>query len=406
MSTEKVEELILLRIKALEVAPRSARKDFAIEELRFVLNRATALASAKIAGEACKLCNGDGYFSAGGADLGCDRCAGEREATSEPTPVTSDTAIPAGMVPWHGGDAAPADWDRRSPVLYRDGRFGDYYGVEGFAHKGDETDIIAYTPKPTPAQSGDCSASPDHADIMETIANASDDWQKHGYTSALAEVRDMANVGRALMGALPVGYSYNDCPSEIVADLQNERDAALAAPTPEPSDGQDRKFAFRAGRFVNRVSGEAIPFDEPVIIFRARDHHALPLLREYLAMASDPHHQAAISERIAEFSAYALAHPERMKEPGITRAIRLNDAPEPSDAGMLDGWRDIASAPKDGTAILLWLPTPWTQVSLAHWSTVWHGWIEDDGEEDCIGALVPTHWRHLPPPPLIKEPRA
>lgn len=33
---------------------------------------------------------------------------------------------------------------------------------------------------------------------------------------------DMANVGRALMERLPAGYSYMNCPSEIVTDLQNE----------------------------------------------------------------------------------------------------------------------------------------------------------------------------------------
>jgi hypothetical protein len=33
---------------------------------------------------------------------------------------------------------------------------------------------------------------------------------------------DMANVGRALMDRLPDGYSYMNCPSEIVTDLQNE----------------------------------------------------------------------------------------------------------------------------------------------------------------------------------------
>jgi len=33
---------------------------------------------------------------------------------------------------------------------------------------------------------------------------------------------DMANVGRALMDRLPDGYSYMDCPTEIVTDLQNE----------------------------------------------------------------------------------------------------------------------------------------------------------------------------------------
>lgn len=33
---------------------------------------------------------------------------------------------------------------------------------------------------------------------------------------------DMAHVGRSLMERLPAGYSYMDCPTEIVTDLQNE----------------------------------------------------------------------------------------------------------------------------------------------------------------------------------------
>lgn len=85
-----------------------------------------------------------------------------------------------------------------------------------------------------PAATGsvrECAAKPDHDDIMATIENAADDWQKQGYTSALAEVRDMANVGRSLMEALPKGYCYMDCPSEIVSDLQNQLDEALAAVT-------------------------------------------------------------------------------------------------------------------------------------------------------------------------------
>ncbi|HWT40096.1 MAG TPA: hypothetical protein VN081_02390 [Dongiaceae bacterium] len=99
--------------------------------------------------------------------------------------------------------------------------------------------------------------------------------------------------------------------------------------------GQDRKFAFRNGQFVNRVSGEPIPNDEPIIIFRARDRHAEHVLREYLSMATDEHHREAIRDRMSEFAAYRAAHPERIKEPGITHEITLNSAatPAPSDRG-------------------------------------------------------------------------
>jgi len=112
-------------------------------------------------------------------------------------------------------------------------------------------------------------------------------------------------------------------PVECVSPSPSDQDASQAQG--EVADGQDRKFAFRDGQYVNRVSGEPIPHDEPIIIFRARDHHSIHVLREYLTMVTDEHHRQAIRDRMAEFSAYAAAHPERMKEPGITHDIRHND---------------------------------------------------------------------------------
>ena len=69
------------------------------------------------------------------------------------------------------------------------------------------------------------------------------------------------------------------------------------------------------GQLVNRQSGEAIPDDEPVFILRARDKHAAKLLGEYQKMVTDSTHHRAISLRATQFSDWALAHPERMKEP-------------------------------------------------------------------------------------------
>lgn len=92
---------------------------------------------------------------------------------------------------------------------------------------------------------------------------------------------------------------------------------------------EDRKYSFvtyrdGAGAFVNRVSGEAIPDDEPVIIFRARDRHALAMLEFYRAMVVDPHHAQAVEERILDFRTFRAVHPDRMKEPGIGKHIKLN----------------------------------------------------------------------------------
>ncbi len=52
-------------------------------------------------------------------------------------------------------------------------------------------------------------------------------------------VADMANIGYALIEALPKGYAYNDSPAEIVADLQNEIADLEAAPVqPTKQEGE------------------------------------------------------------------------------------------------------------------------------------------------------------------------
>lgn len=78
---------------------------------------------------------------------------------------------------------------------------------------------------------------------------------------------------------------------------------------------QDPKYRFEEGRVVNRQSGEAIPDDEPVMVFRARDIHASLLIAYYHAMITNPDHKTAVSARIADFERFAEEHPERMKEP-------------------------------------------------------------------------------------------
>jgi hypothetical protein len=74
-------------------------------------------------------------------------------------------------------------------------------------------------------------------------------------------------------------------------------------------------------------TGEEIPTDEPTIIFRARDRLAFTMLAYYLTLCIQdgctPEHVKGIQNRILAFGHFAAKHPERMKQPGITRGLQI-----------------------------------------------------------------------------------
>lgn len=78
---------------------------------------------------------------------------------------------------------------------------------------------------------------------------------------------------------------------------------------------QEPKYKVQNGRIVNRQSGNVIPDDEPVIILRARDVYAAPLLRDYANKLPKGTHRQAIETRAQQFENWAADHPDRMKEP-------------------------------------------------------------------------------------------
>lgn len=80
---------------------------------------------------------------------------------------------------------------------------------------------------------------------------------------------------------------------------------------------QDPKYDFQDGRVINRQSGEAIPLDEPVMVFRARDVHAMKLIAAYAnEIEGGPvQHARAVKARFHDFWEFAHLHPERMKTP-------------------------------------------------------------------------------------------
>lgn len=74
------------------------------------------------------------------------------------------------------------------------------------------------------------------------------------------------------------------------------------------------------GMLFNRASGEAIPTDEPVFIFRARDKWAVMAIAGYMRMLPHDAHRKAVLDRVNEFQMFTQDHPERMKEPDTASA--------------------------------------------------------------------------------------
>lgn len=80
---------------------------------------------------------------------------------------------------------------------------------------------------------------------------------------------------------------------------------------------QDPKYQFLHELVMNRHTGEIIPADEPVFVFRARDVRALKALHAYEQAIPDENreHKVAVRGRILDFARFKNDHPERMKEP-------------------------------------------------------------------------------------------
>jgi hypothetical protein len=71
--------------------------------------------------------------------------------------------------------------------------------------------------------------------------------------------------------------------------------------------------------------GVPVPEDEPMILFRARDLYALPMLVEYCKLCASngctEFHLKGIENRLDAFRKFREEHKDRMKQPGITRGM-------------------------------------------------------------------------------------
>jgi hypothetical protein len=93
----------------------------------------------------------------------------------------------------------------------------------------------------------------------------------------------------------------------------------------------DPKYGMIVGpdgepQIVKVATLEPIPDDEPLVLFRARDNNALVgAIHPYQNRCQDTgctdFHMAGIRNRAIAFENFMRDHPERMKQPGITRGL-------------------------------------------------------------------------------------
>jgi hypothetical protein len=82
----------------------------------------------------------------------------------------------------------------------------------------------------------------------------------------------------------------------------------------------DRKYSTDGEHIINHISGETLPADEPLVLFRGHDPLLLPLLEHYKQMCIDagslPKHLELLDARIADIRDWQAKHAELVKAPG------------------------------------------------------------------------------------------
>lgn len=108
---------------------------------------------------------------------------------------------------------------------------------------------------------------------------------------------------------------------------------------------QERKYTVVAGKIVNRATGKAIPDDEPIMIFRAKDRKSVGMMIAYMAMCEDENHIAVVQGRMDDFVEWQKANQDKVREPdsdpsclpGAGQLVHADIEPDPSLKDVLMG---------------------------------------------------------------------
>lgn len=94
----------------------------------------------------------------------------------------------------------------------------------------------------------------------------------------------------------------------------------------------------------------------------------------------------------AAFPGRDAAHIARLDPATVLSILSYVESLKAERDQAVGAWRDISTAPKDGSEILGVDDENW--VTSVHWDTFWGAWYVKGGQR-----LLATHWRPLPAPP-------
>lgn len=123
------------------------------------------------------------------------------------------------------------------------------------------------------------------------------------------------------------------------------------------------------------------------------------LARAYLALLERTRLSEDERVRVRNLRAFAEPHDDRQDKVSILSLLAIISRLTQPTSTAGEAWQDIASAPKDGTHLLL-LEDGHAFEGYGFKQTSWTGiWFDDD----CY-FVVPTHWMPLPSAPVTTAP--
>jgi hypothetical protein len=85
----------------------------------------------------------------------------------------------------------------------------------------------------------------------------------------------------------------------------------------------DAKHHIESDQIIKSSNGQAVPEDEPLFLFRGRDHLACSALQHYrdlcVSDGCNDYQLEIVDSEIRRFTTFAAQYPGRMKQPGVTR---------------------------------------------------------------------------------------